>query len=58
MGEYYTLGALGLVKTIAIAKNCETRKNMVMFATVNDGGFMGETLLLNEEDFVYAIEPK
>ena len=55
MGEYYNLGHLGLVRTIGKARNCETRKTMIMFATVKDGGIVGDTLLINEEDFLERI---
>lgn len=56
MGEYYNLPNLGLVRTIGKAKNCETRKTMIMFVTVKDGGIVGDTLLINEEDFIERIE--
>ena len=52
MGEYYNLSSLGLVRTIGKAKNCETRKTMVIFAPVSDGGIVGEAMLINEEDFI------
>lgn len=55
MGEYYNLPNLGLVRTIGKAKNCETRKSMVIFATVNDNGIVGEAMLINEEDFLERI---
>lgn len=56
MGEYCFISGLGLVKTIGRAKNCETTKDMVMFSTIEDNGLVGETLLLNEEDFIARIE--
>ena len=56
MGEYYNISNLGLVRTIGKAKNCETRKTMVMFSTIKTGGIVGDTLLLNEEDFIKRIK--
>ena len=52
MGEYYMLGNLDLVRTIARAKNCETTKQMIMFTVIQDGGFVGENLLWDESDFL------
>ena len=52
MGKYYTLGHLGLVRTIARAKNCETTQQMIMFCQIGNGGFAGENLLWNESDFI------
>jgi len=56
MGEYYNLPNLGLVRTVGKARNCETCKTMIMFVTVKDGGIVGDTLLINEEDFIKRIE--
>ena len=55
MGMYYNLTGLGRIKTVGYAKNCETQKEMVIFATVQNGGYHGETLLLNKEDFIERI---
>lgn len=56
MGEYYILGTLGLARTIARARNCETDKQMIMFTTVDEGGFAGENLLWDESEFIKVAQ--
>lgn len=55
MGDYYNLKGYGLVKTVAKAKNCDTKDDMVMFATVGKGGVVTDMLLLNEKVFLNDI---
>ena len=52
IGSYYNIQPYGLIKTICRAYDYETGEAMIVYANVNDGGYVSDAIVLPECDFV------
>ena len=51
MGEYYNADSHGLIRTVCRGYDYKTKKSMIAYTPVKNGGVVDEILLISEKEF-------